>query len=228
MEHSQDVNPKDIKVVEDNSQPRPVTPIPASIVKAVCAVQAGMQAVKKSQQNRHGGYSYASADDIYAALTLKMADAGLLSLCLEEHEPEIKEVIKDSIDKASGEKISSRQQWMKVSFTFVLATEEDTWTDPRARRTLIIQITGPQTFQAAQSYAEKSWLRSTFKIATGDMDLDGLAQDGDGEFEPGESSGPRPYKRKAKTTVAAGPGNPLPPRVGERGNTGSGNPQGLI
>ena len=58
----------------------------------------------------------------------------------------------------------------------MLATEEGTWSDANARRTLFIQVTGAQTFQAAQSYAEKSYLRSLFKLPTGDMDLDGMPQ----------------------------------------------------
>jgi hypothetical protein len=39
-----------------------------------------------------------------------------------------------------------------------------------------LQITGPQSFQAAQSYNEKAFLRSLFKIPTGDMDLDALPE----------------------------------------------------
>jgi len=61
-------------------------------------------------------------------------------------------------------------------FRFILATEQATWSDPRWRRTLYLQITGPQSFMAAQSYAEKALLRSLFKIATGDIDLDAMPQ----------------------------------------------------
>jgi hypothetical protein len=209
----------------DDTKPKTVTPIPASIVKAICEVQASMQAVKKSQYNKHAGFNFASTDDIYAALTLKMAEAGLVSLCLEEHEPQIKEVTKEALDK-SGEKVTTRQQWMKATFTFVLATEDDTWTDVRARRTLFIQITGATSFQAAQSYAEKAWLRSLFKIATGDMDLDGLVQDEDGEPQEGDNQKPRRGRGKAKVTQGAA-NKPLPPRVGDP-NPNSGNTESFI
>lgn len=142
--------------------------IPGSIVKSICAVMANLEAVKKSQKNQHGGYMFASTDDIYAAITRKMGEVGLVCLCLEEAAPEI--------TRSEG-KDGKSAQWMKMAYSFVLATADATWSDPRSRRTLIIQITGPQTFQAAQSYAEKSYLRSLFKIPTGDVDLDSLPED---------------------------------------------------
>jgi hypothetical protein len=139
--------------------------LPASIVKAICRVQSTLDAVKKSQRNAHGGYNFASTDDIYAELTRRMSEAGLVVLSLED-EAEVLRVEKDG----------KTSQWLRVVFSFVLATEDATWSDKRARRTLMLQITGPQTFQAAQSYAEKAYLRALFKIPTGDMDLDATAQ----------------------------------------------------
>lgn len=139
--------------------------IHSTIIQAICQVQSGLGAVKKSQKNVHGGYMFASTDDIYAELCRSMAAAGLVIIPLEE-EAEIQRVEKEG-------KVS---QWARCVFSFVLATSEATWTDKRSKRTLFIQVTGPQTFQAAQSYAEKAYLRALFKIPTGDMDLDSLAQ----------------------------------------------------
>ena len=190
-------------------------PLPGSIVKAISSVMLGMTAVKKSQRNTHGNYNYSSADDIYAALSLKMAEVGLVALCLEDGEPEIKIVEKDGTDKA-GNAVTTRRQWLKVNYKFVLATETDTWTDDGARRSLFIEILGPQTFQAAQSYAEKSWLRSLFKIATGDMDLDGLPQDTEDGPDGGKGRGRKP-KAEVVTAPQNGSQRPLPPltRQGE-------------
>lgn len=143
-----------------------VETIPASIVQAVCKIQSSLGAVAKSNRNAHGAYNYASADDIYAALTRKMGEVGLLIVVLEDM-CEIKRI------EGKDGKIA---QWAHMEFSFVLATPEATWTDPRSRRTLYIQVTGAQTFQAAQSYAEKSYLRSLFKVPTGDMDLDSMPQ----------------------------------------------------
>lgn len=142
-----------------------VTPIPASIVHAVCAIKATLEAVKKTQRNAHGGYMFASTDDIYAALARKMGEVGLAILALE-----------DTAEIKRFEKDGKTVQWLHAVYQFVLATSGDTWSDPRARRTVYVQITGPQTFQAAQSYAEKSYLRSLFSLPTGDMDLDAMPQ----------------------------------------------------
>lgn len=150
-----------------------VQDMPPSIVRAIAEIQHSMASVKRDGRNGHGGYDFASTDAIYAAISVKMGQAGLTMLTLED-ELEIKVI--DGVDKQGNVK---KDKWCKFSFQFVLATEEGTWTDERCRRSLFIQITGAQTFMAAQSYAEKSFLRSLFKIPTGDLDLDALPQDGD-------------------------------------------------
>lgn len=165
----------------------PIPPIHGSIVKAVCAVKSHMEAVAKSQRNQHGGYNFASADDIYAFVSRKMGDVGLISVQLE-----------DGCDIVRVEKDGKTSQWAKVSFSFVLATEEATWSNPRLRRTLFIQVTGPQTFQAAQSYCDKAFLRSIFKLPTGGMDLDGLPQS---DTEEGQIALSAPAKRKSSSSA---------------------------
>jgi len=143
-----------------------VETIPGSIIKAICAIQASLGAVSKSNRNAHGGYNFASTDDIYAALTRKMGETGLAVIALEDS---------CEIKRFEG-KDGKTVQWAHMEFSFVLATADATWTDKRSKRTLYIQVTGAQTFQAAQSYAEKAYLRSLFKIPTGDMDLDSMPQ----------------------------------------------------
>ena len=174
-----------------------VAPVPASIVKAICTIMATMEAVKKTTRNQHGGYMFSSTDDIYAALSRKMGELGLACFSLEDHEPEIQRVETTGTDK-QGNPIAKIQQWGKFTFSFVLATEDATWSDPRSRRTLFLQITGPQTFQAAQSFAEKAYLRSLFKIPSGDMDLDGLAQAETEEDQVALNAGPA-KKRKSSS-----------------------------
>lgn len=137
----------------------------SSIVQAICRVKQSLEAVRKTQRNGHGGYQFASTDDIYAALTKKMGEVGLVILAVE-----------DSAEIVRVEKDGKTVQWLRATYGFVLATHEATYQHPNMRRTLFIQVTGPQTFQAAQSYAEKSFLRSLFKLPTGDMDLDAMPQ----------------------------------------------------
>lgn len=148
-----------------------VQEMPPSVVVAIAQVQEHMSSVARDGRNTHGGYDFASTDAIYAALSVKMGQAGLTIVTLED-EPEIK--IIETTDKQGNPK---KQQWCKFKFTFVLATADGTWTDERLSRSLFIQVLGPQTFMAAQSYAEKSFLRSLFKIPTGDLDLDALPND---------------------------------------------------
>lgn len=140
--------------------------IPPPIIAAILHVKAHVGAVAKSQRNSHGGYQFASTDDIYAAVMRLMAEAGLVIMPLEVVPPEI----------VKNDKDGKTSQWGKFTFGFILATKDASWTDAALRRTLFIQITGPQSFQAAESYAVKQFMRSLFKLPTGDMDLDSVAQ----------------------------------------------------
>lgn len=158
-----------------------VTPIPSSIVQSICQIMATVEAVKKSAFNEHGKYKFSSTDDLYAALSRKMGECGVICMALEERceikrfEAPIKErgaIVRDK----DGNPAMQTVQWAHIEYSFVWATTSDTWTDRRAKRTIYIQVTGPQTFQAAQSFIEKAYLRSTFKIPSGDMDLDSMPQ----------------------------------------------------
>lgn len=142
-----------------------IPPMPKSVVRAIAKIMATVDAVKKSQRNSHGGYLFSSTDDVYAALARKMGEVGLAVLSLED-EHEIVRIERDG----------KTSQWLRVVYSFVLATEEDTWSHPKLKRSLYIQVTGPQTHQAAQSFCEKAFFRSLFKLPSGDMDLDGLPQ----------------------------------------------------
>lgn len=173
-------------------------PVHGSIVRAVCAVKASIEAVAKTQYNKQGGYKFASADDIYAAVTRKMGEVGLMILPIEMEPVAIERVEKQVTDERSGNTSMKVSQWGKFRFGFVLATEEATWFDPRSARTLFIQILGPQTFNAAESYCQKQYLRGLLKLPTGDMDLDSMSQ-GDSEEDQEALNG----KRKPKSSYAA-------------------------
>jgi hypothetical protein len=142
-----------------------MTNIPKSVVKAICKIKSAVEAVAKTQKNQHGGWLFSSTDDVYAAVARKMGDVGLAIIALER-ECEVVKVEKD------GKTV----QWLRATYQFVLATDEDSWTDSDCKRSVFTQITGPQSFQAAQSYCEKSFLRSLFKLPSGDMDLDSMPQ----------------------------------------------------
>jgi len=150
--------------------------IPPSIVTALCRVQSSIEAVSKSQFNQQGKYKFASADDIYAAVARRFGEAGLVIFPMEMTPPTIERVEKEYTDDRTGDKSVKVSQWGKFCFGYALATAEATWFDPRSSRTIFIQILGPQTFNAAESYCQKQYLRALLKLPTGDMDLDGLPQ----------------------------------------------------
>lgn len=137
-----------------------------SIVKAIAAIQKSLHAVAKNETNSFGKYKFVSTDDIYAAITKKMGDVEL-SIITTERDVEVKR-----LDTKKGE----TAQWLKITFGFILATPDGSYTDPSLCRTVFVQITGPQTFAAAQSFAHKAFLRSLFLIPTGDKDLDEMPQ----------------------------------------------------
>lgn len=181
------VQPIERHVGSDAARGVAVTPIPASIVRAISKIKSTVEALKKSQRNQHGGYMFSSTDDLYAALARKMGDVELICMALEE-KCEIKRI---ELTTKDGPKTS---QWANIEYSFVWATPDDTWTDLKAKRSIYIQVTGPQTFQAAQSFIEKAYLRSTFKLPSGDMDLDSMPQ---AETEEDQNDILAPRKRKS-------------------------------
>jgi hypothetical protein len=124
--------------------------IPGSIVKAIVKAMAEIKRIEKDARNEHGKYNYASVDAIYGGVHEAMAKAGLVVLVLE-----------DSVERL-------QERLIQFTFSFVLATEEDTWEDPRSRRTVAVQAMGSQSYAAGQSFAEKAFLRSLFKLQTGE------------------------------------------------------------
>jgi hypothetical protein len=112
---------------------------------------------------------------------------------LEMSQPEIKRV--EKTDRDGELKVS---QWGQFHFGYMLATEDATWFDPRSSRTIYIQILGPQTFNAAESYCQKQFLRSLLKLPTGDMDLDTMPQ---AESEEDQAALSVPQKRKSSAAA---------------------------
>ena len=145
--------------IDIDQEPASPFSIPTSIAVAIARVALGINhAVEKDQINKHGGYKFASTDAIYAALTKIMGAEGLVCIPLQVEDPSKTEI--------------NGKIYVKFVFQFLLATQEASWTHDWNRRTVWIQMTGPQTFQAGQSYAEKSYLKALFKLATGDLDLE--------------------------------------------------------
>lgn len=134
-----------------------------SIVKAVASVMSDVPKLAKGEKNSHGNYNFASIDDFLEAVRPLMAKAGLVIVSDEEDF----EVIGEGKDT-----------WLKMRYAFTLHAADALY-GPIYRTTMVRASMGSQAFGAAQSYAEKQFLRSLFKIATGEggaIDADSHAQ----------------------------------------------------
>jgi hypothetical protein len=134
--------------------PRPR--IPQSIAKAIIQVMKAVKTIEKDARNEHGKYDYASIDAVYEGVREHMAAAGLIILPMEKEVTQINEKI------------------IKFVFGFILATETDTWEDPENQRTVYMMWMGAQTFQGAQSYADKAYQKGLFKFSTGEPEQEAL------------------------------------------------------
>lgn len=140
--------------------------IPAVISDAISAITGELGTVSKGAYNEFDKYSYTSVDQIYELVASHLAQRRLNIIPIELADVMI-------VTGPDG------KNWGKFVIGFVFTLGDVQYFDPHMRETLFIRINGPQTFSGAKSYAQKSFLRHLFKIATGEPDLDSLPSDGD-------------------------------------------------
>ena len=153
--------PNEIEAATAASEP--VCVMPAEIAKAVIAVMASVKKLGKEGNNTFQRYKFTSVDQFYEALGPLMASHGLMDIALERSvSVEVREVADDrgTIKKSA---------WLMAVFDFWLFHESGAFYGP-INRTQQVQATGAQSYAAAQSFAEKYFLRNLFKIPTGDVD----------------------------------------------------------
>lgn len=156
-----------------------VQPKPKSIVRAINTVKKAIKAevIEKTGQTTEGEtFKFTKVDAIYLLLGEKMADAGLVIDVLEAEPTKFTRIEVETKDEA-GNVVKKSELWGEFRFLFQHSTEDDSWTDLRASRTLMVLIDGPQKFQAVQSFADKSYLRALFKLPSGESELDQVAPD---------------------------------------------------
>lgn len=138
--------------------------MPPKVAEAVAAVMAEVPKLAKGERNSHGNYNFASIDDFLEAVRPIMAKHKLI---ISSDEDDF-EVIGDG-----------RDAWLRMRFAFSAHCGGETY-GPMRRSIMIMAKMGSQAFGAGQSYAEKQFLRSLFKIATGEganIDADSHPQD---------------------------------------------------
>lgn len=127
---------------------------------------SSISAIKKDAENQFQKYRYASVDAVFEAVRGAIGAAGLVVWCHEEA---------FEIHRPDGE--SKAKPWAFAAYRLALAPVGDPPDWERAERiTIPLQLVGPQSAQAARSYAIKYWLRGKLLLPTGDQDLDATAE----------------------------------------------------
>lgn len=129
-----------------------------SLIQKIAKTSLALGPLGKNDRNPHHKYAYVSIDSYYEAVPTLAAENGVFWTTTEE----------DVSDTPSGE--------IRTKYRFdVYDLESDKAED---RLTIMISVTHPfqgaQTSGASFSYAEKVFMRSLFKIVSGEPDSDGL------------------------------------------------------
>lgn len=136
-------------------------PMPAEVAIAVAEVMKRIAKLDKTETNKHGGYRYASVDDFYEMVRPLLAETGLVII------PE--ELSTSSLNTTTA---NGTRTWLVIKYDFTLNVGGVEWEFRPKRTAMADSSMGSQAFGAAASYAEKFFLRSLFKIATGEPDID--------------------------------------------------------
>lgn len=131
------------------------------ISNAIAQVMGGIEKLSKDDTNKHANYKFASIDAFLEEVRPLMAKANLV---IDSDEEDFEVIAGTKVDQRGNEVDDS---WLKMRYAFYIYCQGATH-GPRYRTTMVRASMGSQAFGAAQSYAEKQFLRSLFKIATGE------------------------------------------------------------
>jgi hypothetical protein len=159
--------------------PSALPDMPIEIQECVSEVQKHIEVVAKAGDNKFANYKYASADAIYGQITNKLGAVGLVIAPYLLAQVELRRV--EVTDKNGNLVI---KQWCFCRFGFALMAKGKTYSPPQFEEPVFAEYLGPQTLQAAKSYAQKSFLRGLFKIPTGEVDLDQYLEGGEDDERP--------------------------------------------
>lgn len=136
-------------------------PDPGSGVPEI--ILAVKDAIEQDAENTFAGYPYSSADAVYAAVRVAIAEQGLAPW-MQEIEKEFREGKNDR---------GKRVLWGEFCFEIALTPGGRRPEEGQGERiTIISPITGPQSMAAIRTYALKYWLRGKLLLETGEGDLD--------------------------------------------------------
>lgn len=143
--------------------------MPPEIAKAIIKVKGQIQRLEKDATNPFGRYKYTSVDQFFEEVGHPMAEAGLFVIC-HEISTEVRQM---STSSDSGQTKTSN--WLICEYDLVIYHESGAEFGPMRRKIQVV-ASGPQAYGAGASYVEKYFLRSLFKIPTGDTRDDADSQ----------------------------------------------------
>ena len=139
--------------------------MPPEIAAAVVAVMAKITPLSKDATNSFQRYDYVSVDQFYALVGRLMAEAGIFTVLYEK-------------SMVVGERKTSDDRG-NVKTSVWLSAVYDVWLYHKTgaafgpvERSITVPASGAQSYASAISFVEKYYLRSLFKIPTGDGDTD--------------------------------------------------------
>jgi len=145
--------------------------MPPEIGKAVIGVTKQVKQLGKDQDNKFARFKYVSIDKFYAVIGQLMATEGLFLIADETSiSTERREVTSDQGQTKTA-------MWITATYELMLFHESGAEYGP-IHRTIMVAATGPQAFGSGLSYVEKYFLRSLFKVPTGEDDAEADSQDG--------------------------------------------------
>jgi hypothetical protein len=180
----------------------PIPPMPEAIAAAISGIQGSIRRVEKDGHNTDGGnYRFASVDAFFEFIGPLLAEHGLI-IDMDEMDEGAEYYVVTKTYKGGG---ASEQRWMRARFAFTIQHRSGVAWSHNPIRTVDVMVTGPQAYGSAQSYAFKQYLRTLFKIPTGEReDVDYHRADADDGYGPGRSGDGR-WRRDER------PGDDNPP-----------------
>lgn len=133
------------------------TRVSPQIVKALFAVMRVRPTLGKDSENKFQHYNYVSIDAYYEAIPALAVASGLFW----------------SISEQSCEAIGNT---VRNRYSFDLFHEEGDHCPNFALVTIVHPVQGAQTAMSAAAYAEKWFMRTLFKVPTGEQDADATDQ----------------------------------------------------
>ena len=130
-------------------------PLLRDLAVRIAAVMRAVRSLAYDATNTHADYDYASADKFYEALRQPLAEAELAVRCDEV------DCRLFTVPNRDGRPALHGRFVYELGFVGYPGAE---------RRSIVLQLLGPQSFQAAETYVRKYWLRGKFLVATGETD----------------------------------------------------------